>query len=67
MYAKCQFEAVHIYDIRMTRHPLGYERVYLPLCEVADTPFHKQGGDVSYPNTHMFDIMVITLGVGPVK
>ena len=20
--------------------PLGYERVYLPLCEVADTPFH---------------------------
>ena len=21
---------------------LGYERVYLPLCEVADTPFHIQ-------------------------
>ena len=20
--------------------PLGYERVYLPLCQVADTPFH---------------------------
>ena len=23
--------------------PLGYERVYLPLCKVADTPFHIQG------------------------
>ena len=23
--------------------PLGYERVYLPLCQVADTPFHIQG------------------------
>ena len=23
--------------------PLGYERVYLPLCEVADTPFRIQG------------------------
>ena len=22
--------------------PLGYERVYLPLCKVADTPFHIQ-------------------------
>ena len=22
--------------------PLGYERVYLPLCEVADAPFHIQ-------------------------
>ena len=25
--------------------PLGYERVYLPLCQVADTPFHIQGDD----------------------
>ena len=25
--------------------PLGYERVYLPLCKVADTPFHIQGDD----------------------
>ena len=24
--------------------PLGYERVYLPLCKVADTPFNIQGG-----------------------
>ena len=22
---------------------IGYERVYLPLCKVADTPFHIQG------------------------
>ena len=25
---------------------LGYERVYLPLWKVADTPFHIQGGDI---------------------
>ena len=25
---------------------LGYERVYLPLYKVADTPLHIQGGDV---------------------
>ena len=25
---------------------LGYERVYLPLCEVADTPFHIQGDEL---------------------
>ena len=29
----------------MTRPP-GYERVYLPLCKVADTPFHIQGDHV---------------------
>ena len=30
--------------------PLGYERVYLPLCKVADTPFHikKDGMYVSF-------------------
>ena len=27
--------------IIINRH-LGYERVYLPLCEVADTPLHIQ-------------------------
>ena len=27
----------------------GYERVYLPLCKVADTPFHIQGDKLSYP------------------
>ena len=26
--------------------PLGYERVYLPLYKVADTPFQIQGDDV---------------------
>ena len=30
----------------MTR-PLGYERVYLPLYKVADTPFHIQRDDVA--------------------
>ena len=27
--------------------PLGYERVYLPLCKVADTPFHIQGDELA--------------------
>ena len=27
--------------------PLGYERVYLPLRKVADTPFHSQGDEMS--------------------
>ena len=26
--------------------PLGYERVYLPLAKVADTPFHIQRDDM---------------------
>ena len=26
--------------------PVGYERVYLPLYKVADTPFHIQGDDI---------------------
>ena len=26
--------------------PLGYERVYLPLYKVADTPFQIQGDDI---------------------
>ena len=30
-----------------TIRPLGYERVYLPLCKVADTPFHIQGDKLS--------------------
>ena len=30
---------------------LRYERVYLPLCKVADTPFHIQGG-VKFLNNH---------------
>ena len=28
--------------------PPGYERVYLPLCKVADTPFHIQGDDLLF-------------------
>ena len=30
-------------DPSETGRPLGYERVYLPLYKVADTPFHIQG------------------------
>ena len=28
-------------------YPIGYERVYLPLYKVADTPFHIQGDRMS--------------------
>ena len=27
--------------------PLWYKRVYLPLCKVADTPFHIQGDEIT--------------------
>ena len=37
-YAYMRFQA---------NRPLGYERVYLPLCKVADTPFHIQGDEMS--------------------
>ena len=30
-----------------TYRPLRYERVYLPLWQVADTPFHIQGEDIA--------------------
>ena len=29
-----------------SNRPLGYERVYLPLCKVTDTPFHMQGDEM---------------------
>ena len=29
-----------------SHRPLGYERVYLPLYKVADTPFYVQGDDI---------------------
>ena len=32
--------------VQSTCRVLGYERVYLPLCKVADTPFHIQGDAV---------------------
>ena len=35
------------YSIELYRL-LRYERVYLPLCKVADTPFHIQGDDISW-------------------
>ena len=34
-----------VYDLatkRLIYHPLGHEKVYLPLCKVAHTPFHIQ-------------------------
>ena len=33
-------------EFQMIYRPLGYERVYLPLYKVADTPFHIQGDDI---------------------
>ena len=43
---------------------LGYERVYLPLCEVADTPFPIQG-DVMVNIVYFFQIgcwLLFTVG-----
>ena len=36
---------VEIKQNMSTLRPLGYERAYMPLCKVADTPFHIQGDD----------------------
>ena len=52
---QCSFNHVHIdcivdwlnTPIHYTILPFGYERVYLPLCKVADTPFHIQGDDMN--------------------
>ena len=35
------------YNSKYAYRPLVYERVYLPLCKVADTPFYIQGDDIS--------------------
>ena len=37
---------------------LGYEIVYLPLCEVADTPFHIQGDDLFAVDYIFFHILM---------
>ena len=46
--------------IRSTIRPLGYERVYLPLYKVADTPFHIQR-DVLYSVHFLFFDMISSL------
>ena len=37
-----------------SKRPLGYERVYLPLSKVADTPFHIQGDEKSSSRSYQF-------------
>ena len=41
------FARSNLQRIETLSRPLGYERVYLPFCKVADTPFHIQGDQVS--------------------
>ena len=47
------------YHKAITYRPLGWERVYLPLCEVADTPFHIQRDDIYY-RSHCNDSVYVT-------
>ena len=37
--------AIDLIKIIDALRPLGYERMYLPLNKVTDTPFHIQGDD----------------------
>ena len=37
--------AIQIFYLTIS-NPFGYERVYLPLHKVADTPFHMQEDDL---------------------
>ena len=42
--AKIKQQNMYVLPQSMTAYrPIGYERVHLPLHEVADTPFHIQG------------------------
>ena len=59
--------SLHFYDVCINSFPnyqsqnglimssanrsLIYERVYLPLCKVADTPYHIQGDDILQTHT----------------
>ena len=55
---KCYFYRVFLSQFAKikTIRPFGYEKVYLPLCKVADTPFHIQEdellGNVSHCKPH---------------
>ena len=44
------------YSLRTIYRPLGYGRLYLPLCKVADTSFHIQGDELC-------EIYVATIGI----
>ena len=37
---------------------LGYERVYLPLGKVADTPFHIQGDDMYILTVYLLSYLI---------
>ena len=40
--------------IKLTNRPIGYWRVYLPLCKMADTSFNIQGDKIKT----VFDVML---------
>ena len=40
------YEDIIINIFHSNIHPVGYERVYLPLYKVADTPFRIRGDDI---------------------
>ena len=44
--------------------PLGYERVYLPLCKVADTPFNIEGDELSSMTASLFWTSTFTMVKG---
>ena len=43
---KCFYKLCHDEKSINIIRPLGYEKVYLPLCKVADTLYHIQGDDI---------------------
>ena len=56
MYVSSKFIPIYL-----TRLHFEYERVFLPLCKVADTPFISKG--TTYIETHHSDIglQILTL------
>ena len=48
VHVRCIREVCFIQSRNKSNPLLVYERVYLPLCEVADTPIYIQGEDVIF-------------------
>ena len=46
LYFLVTYMLLQIHLFVFHKSALGYERVYLPLCKVADTPFHIQGDEI---------------------
>ena len=54
---------IYSFHTVLIHRPLGYERVYLPLYKVADTPFHIQRDDIIHvhQSSNIFEYMLASI------